>query len=44
MSNLIYLFFAFLAIWTAIFIYLLMIGAKLTRLQKTIRALEESST
>jgi len=42
MSNLVYLFLAFLAIWTAIFLYMLAIGSKLTRLQKTMRVLEES--
>ncbi|NIA30094.1 MAG: CcmD family protein [Actinobacteria bacterium] len=41
MSNLTYLFIAYAFIWTAIFLYLLNIGKKLSFIQREIKLLKE---
>ncbi|NOY61298.1 MAG: CcmD family protein [Calditrichaeota bacterium] len=43
MSNLTYLFIAYAFIWTAIFLYLLNIGKKLSFMQREIKLLKENS-
>ncbi len=41
MENLNYLFFAYAAIWTGLFIFLLQIAKRLSTLQKQVKALQE---
>ncbi len=40
MDNLSYLFIAFAAIWTGLFVFLLQIGKRLTIMQKQVEALQ----
>ena len=41
MDNLVYLFIAYVAIWTGLFIFMLQIGKKLTQQQRDIANLKE---
>lgn len=41
MTNLTYLFIAYAAIWTGLFIFLLQIGKKLTQQQRAVESLKE---
>ena len=41
MTNLTYLFIAYAAIWTGLFIFLLQIGKKLTQQQRVMESLKE---
>jgi len=43
MGNLVYLFAAYTIIWTAIFVYMLSIGKKLTLLSREVEILKEQS-
>lgn len=41
MNNLLYLFLAYAFIWTALFVFLLSIAARLSRMQREIRQIHE---